>query len=256
MLLHLHEWGDRDAPPLLCVHGVQAHGARFRKLAEERLTSRFRVLAPDLRGHGRSQWEPPWSIEQHVDDLLETLAAAGVEQTAIVGHSFGGRLALELTARGAIVRSVLLDPAVWVPPPIALERAEREAEAVAFVSVDEALAHRSTVAALAPRDVLDEELEAHLTTGEDGLLRFRYSRAAVVSGLGELAQAPPDWERLRVPTLLVYGADSDVVPDVVVDVLEAELAGLLVTARVPGAHNVLWDAYDETADAVASFLSD
>jgi lipase len=253
--LHVHEWGDPGAPAVVCLHGIGGHGARFRRLAEQRLGA-FHVLAPDLRGHGRSTWEPPWTLARHVADLEELLGERGLDRVTLVGHSFGGRLALELTAKGLVERSVLLDPAVWVPPPIALERAEREAEAVAFVSVDEALAHRSTVAALAPRDVLDEELEAHLTTGEDGLLRFRYSRAAVVSGLGELAQAPPDWERLRVPTLLVYGADSDVVPDVVVDVLEAELAGLLVTARVPGAHNVLWDAYDETADAVASFLSD
>ena len=47
---------------------------------------RATALAPDLRGHGRSGWGC-CSIEQHVDDLLETLAAAGVERATVVGHA-------------------------------------------------------------------------------------------------------------------------------------------------------------------------
>jgi lipase len=254
VLLHLHEWGDRDAPPLLCVHGVQAHGARFRKLAEERLASRFRVLAPDLRGHGRSQWEPPWSIEQHIEDLLETLSAAGVEQTAMVGHSFGGRLALELTARGVIERSVLLDPAVWVPPTIALERAQALVRDRSFADVEEALAERRPLSPLAPRELLEEEFREHLVLDDDGRLRFRYSTAAVIAAYGELSKPPPDWARVQVPTLLVAGQDTDVTVPAVVEAVTFELGDNLTVVTVPGRHVVLWDAFDETADAIDTFL--
>jgi lipase len=251
--LHVHEWGEPGAPPVLCLHGIGGHGERFRRLAEERLPS-FRVLAPDLRGHGRSTWEPPWTLARHVQDLRELLRSRGVDRATVVGHSFGGRLALELTAEGAVDRSVLLDPAVWVPPPLAFDRAERALDEPAFASLEDAVANRTTVAGLAPRELIEDELGEHLVQGTDGLMRFRCSRAAVVTGLGELAQPPPDWDRLRVPTLLAYGAESDVVPEVVVDVLAAELGDLLVTARVPGGHYVLWDAFAETSDAVASFL--
>jgi lipase len=251
--LHVHEWGDPPAPPVLCLHGIGGHGARFRRLAEEHL-DQFRVIAPDLRGHGRSTWEPPWTLAAHVQDLQELLRERDIERVAVVGHSFGGRLALELTATGAVERAVLLDPAVWVPPPLAFEYAERALDDVAFTSFDHAVANRVTVAGRAPRELLEEELREHLVKGADGLLRFRFSRAAVVSGLGDLAHSPPEWERLRVPTQLVYGVESDVVPEVVVDVLEAELGELLQTVPVPGAHNVLWDAYPETATAIATFL--
>jgi lipase len=251
--LHVHEWGDPAAPVVLCLHGIGGHGARFRRLAEERLLG-FHVLAPDLRGHGRSIWEPPWTLAHHVQDLQDLLLERDAERVTVVGHSFGGRLALELTAAGVVERSVLLDPVVWLPPPLALDRAERAVEELAFASLEEALANRTTVATLAPPELIEDELRTHLVEGADGLLRFRCSRAAVVTGLGELAHPPPDWDRLRVPTLLVYGGDSDVVPEVVVDVLEAELGDLLVSARVPGAHYVLWDAYAETSAAVAAFL--
>jgi lipase len=256
VLLHLHEWGDRDAPPLLCVHGVQAHGARFRKLAEERLAAGYRVLAPDLRGHGRSGWEPPWTIEQHVDDLLETLAAAGVERTTIVGHSFGGRLALELTARGVVERSVLLDPVVWVPPPLALARAQEHVRDRSFANEDEARAERRPLSPLAPPELIDEEFREHLVLHDDGRLRFRYSPAAVIAAYGEMSNPPPEWARVQVPTLLVVGAETDVTVPAVVEVLRFELGEQLTIVTVPGRHVVLWDAFDETADAIDAFLED
>ena len=51
MQLHLHEWGDPDAPAVVCLHGVTGHGERYRRLAER--WPGFRVIAPDLRGHGQ-----------------------------------------------------------------------------------------------------------------------------------------------------------------------------------------------------------
>ena len=254
MRLHVHEWGDPDAPPVLCLHGVMAHGERFRRLAETRLAG-FRVLAPDLRGHGRSGWEPPWTIAQHVEDLRETLAAAGVERATVIGHSFGGRLTLELTATSLVERSVLLDPAVWVPPAILLERAEQQRADRSFASEHEARAERAPLSPLAPAELIDEELRQHLVRGEDGRLRFRYSQAAVIAALGELAQRPPAWELLQVPTLLVVGEDTDVTVAAVVDALRSELAGLEVVT-VPGRHVVLWDAFDETSGAIERFLED
>src|SRR5919205_1169428 len=92
MRLHVYEWGDPSAPPLVCLHGITGHGGRFRHLAEDRLASRFHVVAPDLRGHGRSEWEPPWRLRANLADVLETVTAAGVERAAWLGHSYGGRL--------------------------------------------------------------------------------------------------------------------------------------------------------------------
>src|SRR4051794_7931186 len=108
MRLHVDEWGDPGLPTLVCVHGVTAHGRRFERLARDRLGSRFHVVAPDLRGHGRSTWEPPWSIEQHLDDLVGSVPA---DARLWVGHSFGGRLVLELAARPppCVDPGVLLD---------------------------------------------------------------------------------------------------------------------------------------------------
>jgi lipase len=252
----VHEWGDPEAPAVVCLHGVAGHGRRFRKLAQERLAARFWVVAPDLRGHGRSEWEPPWSLEAHLEDLLETLDRLGARPVVWIGHSFGGRLVIEATARGAVKRSVLLDPAIWIPPPIALERAEAARLDEWFSTVDEAIERRVVSSTLygTPRELLEEEMADHLVPSEDGHLRYRYCTSAVVAAFGEMARPAPPFESLRVPTLLVRGIQSETVPDVLVDVYRDGLGDLFQLVDVPGGHTVFWDAFTETANAVDDFL--
>ena len=259
-MLHVREWGDPDAPALVCLHGVVAHGGRFRRLAEERLASRFRVVAFDLRGHGFSDWEPPWDLGTHVDDVEETAELLGIERAAWLGHSFGGRLVLELCSRSPerVERAALLDPAIWVPPPIALQRAEESRHQPSFATLDAAVDARvaSGTVPLTPRAQLEEEVREHLVRSpDDGRFRYRYSQAAVVAAFGEMAKAPPGFETLDVlEFLLVRGEDSEVVPNVLVEVAVEGLGERLSVVSVPGGHNVLWDSFDETAAAIERFL--
>jgi lipase len=259
-MLHVHEWGATDAPPVVCLHGITGHGRRFRKLAEERLAARFRVLAPDLLGHGLSDWEPPWSIKAHLDALIATLERLGVGAASWIGHSFGGRLVMELIARdrARVEHAVLLDPAIWVPPPVALERAEDERLERAFASHEEAIELRLAKGELLPhaRALVEEDFRDHLVTQDDGRLRPRYLQSAVVTAFSEMAHTPPDFATLNVPTLIVRGELSNVTPDPLVDVYRDGIGDLLRVVDVPGYHSPFWDAFDETADAIEAFLED
>lgn len=254
MRLHLHEWGEPDDPLLVCLHGITAHGLRFRRLGEERLAARFRVVAPDLRGHGRSSFEPPWSIDAHLGDLEDTF---GDRRAIWVGHSFGGRLIAELASRhpDRVDRAVLLDPSLRVLPHVALNLAEEELKDASFASVDEAVAARvdSGRFPLTPREQLEAEMSEHLELSPDGRLRSRYCRSAVVAAWSELA-TPPRLYR-GVPTLLVTGAESWLVLDEDVEALRHELGDLLEVTTVPGGHTVYWDAFEETASAIERFLA-
>jgi lipase len=255
--LHLHEWGEPQAPPLVCLHGVSAHGRRFRKLAGERLAPRFHVLAPDLRGHGFSDWDPPWTIATHAHDVLETLDALGVQRAAFVGHSFGGRLMLELAALDPdrVERAVLLDPAIQILPHVGYDFAERERVDRPYASPEEALAEKLAENE-SPQAFIEEDVREHLARSPDGHYRFRYCPSAVVSIFGELCTPPPAPETLRVPTLLLYANVFGLVRDEQVDAYRAALGDKLEIVTVPGTHVVYWDAYDETADAVERFLAD
>ena len=251
----MHEWGPPDAPPLLCLHGITSWGGRFRRLAESRLGA-YRVVAVDLRGHGESDWEPPWSLGAHVGDLVDTLDALQLDRVDVVGHSFGGRLALELASRHPerVGRVVMLDPAVWVPPHIALEYAEYAREDVSYASVEEAIAERLAQNARTDEALVREELPLYLHETEDGRWRGRFTPSAIVTAYSEMAKAPP-LERVGAPTLLVRGRESEVIPERFADYVVETMSDCRAIA-VPGGHIVMWDALDETADAILGFLAD
>jgi lipase len=252
--LHVEEWGDRGAQRVVCLHGVTSHGRHFAKLADA--LPEFHVLAPDLLGHASSPYEPPWNIGAHIEAIVQTV---GSEPAMLVGHSFGGRLAFELAARAPklVPRLVLLDPAILIPPHVALDAAENARKDRAYVSFDEGIDRRFEESQLqrAPRELLVEELASHLVLDDDGRYRYRYCQSAVVAAYGEMASPPPPFDRVCVPTLLVLGERSYVPYDHLLEAHQAALGDLLEVIVVPGGHTVLWDAFEETAETVPQFLT-
>ena len=254
MILSCEEWGEPGAARIVCLHGVTSQGRHFGELAERALSG-FHVLAPDLLGHGSSTWEPPWDIGTQLEAIVETV---GTEPAVLLGHSFGARLAYELAARAPklVPRLVLLDPAIFLLPHVALFAAENGRRERSYVSFDEGIDRRYVESQLhlAPRELVEEELRTHLVPGDDGLYRYRYCQSAVVAAYGEMASQPPPFQRVRMPTLLVLGERSYLPYDHLLDEHRAALGDLLQVVVVPGGHTVLWDALDETAAAVAAFL--
>ena len=250
--LTLHEWGDPEAPRVVCLHGVRGHGRHFARLAERLAT--HHVLAPDLLGHGHSPWEPPWDIGAHCDAIVETV---GDSPATLVGHSFGGRLAYELASRHPerTPKLVLLDPAILLPGHVALAAAENARHDASYVSFDELIDRRydESQLHLAPRELVVEDLASHVEPDDDGRIRYRYCQSAIVAAYGEMASQPPPFEDVRIPTLLVLGEKSYLPYDHLLDAHRAALGDLLEVAVVPGGHSVLWDALEETAAAVAAF---
>ncbi|MYA19412.1 MAG: alpha/beta hydrolase [Chloroflexi bacterium] len=88
------EWGSADAPPLLLLHGKRDHARSLDRLAVA-FRGDYRVIAPDLRGHGDSDWAVGgyYGMSEHIADLLALIDVVG-EPVDIVGHSFGSRIAL------------------------------------------------------------------------------------------------------------------------------------------------------------------
>ena len=254
MTLALDEWGAQGAPRIVCLHGVRNHGRHFAPLAAE--LPEYHVVALDLLGHGDSPWQPPWDIGAHLDAIVETV---GARESVLIGHSFGGRLAFELAARAPklVPKLVLLDPAILLPGHIALAAAESARSDKSYVSFDELIERRYDESQLqfAPRELVVEDLASHVEPGDDGRVRYRYCQSAVVAAYGEMASQPPPFEDVRVPTLLVLGERSYLPYDHLLDGHRAALGDLLELVVVPGGHTVLWDALEETAEAIADFLA-
>jgi lipase len=182
------------------LHGIGGHGARWQSMAEKQLAE-FRVLAPDLRGHGRSEPHPPWTLEQHAADLLSVIDAYSLASLSVVGHSFGAAVALHLSrlAPQRVGSLVLLDPVVGVDPAIALQRAEDEHRV--FADRAEAEAAQRVDWPGVSEEVIAAELDAHLEQDPGGW-RFRYRPPAVTTAWSEMARAAM-LPNEGTPTLLV-----------------------------------------------------
>lgn len=87
---HVALAGPDDAPAILLVHGWPQHWWAWREVIPK-LAERFRVIAPDLRGFGWTEWsEEGYDKEQLTSDLLALLDALGIERVTWVGHDWGG----------------------------------------------------------------------------------------------------------------------------------------------------------------------
>jgi pimeloyl-ACP methyl ester carboxylesterase len=94
--LAYHEWGS--GTPVITLHAITYYGLMWEFLAE-RLKTSFRIIAPDLRGHGDSEWLPDgYKAADYAEDVVQMADALHIEQFSLIGDSLGTRTALVVAA--------------------------------------------------------------------------------------------------------------------------------------------------------------
>ena len=96
--LHYVDWGNKDAPPMLLVHGGRDHCRNWDWFAE-RFSDDYHIIAPDLRGHGDSEWVRGGTYNQadYVYDIAQLIHQQSLAPLTIVSHSLGGQISLAYT---------------------------------------------------------------------------------------------------------------------------------------------------------------
>jgi lipase len=221
-LLHVHRYGPTGPPQILAVHGLTGHGRRWQTLATRHLPE-FAIVAPDLIGHGRSSWAAPWSIDANAGALAGLLDADADGPVVVVGHSFGGAVALNLAAArpDLVAALVLLDPAVGLDGGWMRDIADDMFASPDYTEREEARSEKvnGSWADVEP-DELDRELDEHLIDQHGGRVGWRISIPAMLSYWSELAR-PILLPRNEIPVTLVRATKTD--PPYITDDL---LAGL------------------------------
>ncbi|MDA3919131.1 MAG: alpha/beta hydrolase [Salinisphaera sp.] len=222
------EFGPRDAPALVLLHGLMDNGASFAPLVDalaERLRTPRRILAPDWRGHGATGWAPggQYWFPEYLADLDALLGQwVGDEPVTLIGHSMGGQIASLFagTRRERVCRLIALDSlnvpdadrgktpdryARWLqaqthPPQL---RIYDDLEAIAA-----RIAHRYPELTLDLRNFLAE----HWSTPVDGGPRRRmrvdpWHRISFPYGF-RADEAMSIWRRVSAPVLCIDGGAS------------------------------------------------
>jgi|GEM_PF-1103709 len=213
--LHLREVGDPEAPVVVWLHGMMGHAYEW-DAATARVAERFRIVAIEQRGHGRSSHPGDYRLALFVTDLVAALDRLAIERAHLVGHSMGGLVGAVASWRhpGRIKRLVLLDvgPNSLTTPwarqqlPVLL----RDMAAMRFAGIDEATDAWLADDPCAERDLLRHYMEHALVTGDTGRYQWRFDALHLDTFLQD-ADPAELWaviDHLCVPTLLVRGEHS------------------------------------------------
>ena len=219
------EWGDPANPRVLvCVHGLSRQGRDFDTLARA-LVDECRVVCPDVVGRGRSDWlaDPMgYTIPNYVADMVTLLARLDAELVDWVGTSMGGLIGLGVASlAGSPLRRLVLNdvgPAI-APEGLArigsyLGRAQRwatldeAADALWAISQGFGPHTREQWLALTREQLKDDGVGGFVPRCDPSIaLPFRAITPEMAkAGEAMLWQA---YDRLQLPTLLMRGADSD-----------------------------------------------
>jgi len=220
------EWGEPDNPRVLvCVHGLARQGRDFDTLARD-LRDSYRVICPDVVGRGRSGWlaDPMgYVIPAYAGDMLALIG--GLQATTVdwVGTSMGGLIGLGVASiePSPIRRLVLndvgptIDPAgllrigTYLGMPVRWGSLDEAADALWQISVGFGPHTREQWLALT-RPQLKEDGQGGFIPHYDPAIALPFRAITpemAAAGEAALWQA---WDRLRCPTLLLRGAQSDV----------------------------------------------
>lgn len=224
--LHYVDWGNQGAPVLLLVHGMRDHSRSWDWTAQA-LRRDWHIIAPDLRGHGDSQWSADGAYLNpfHVFDIADLVDTLGSSPITIVGHSFGGNVCARYAAVfPERVRKLALIDSLGPPDQVLAGWAVRPVE-----RTREWIEKRRAVAARVPRwfATVDEvvarmaDANPHLTDqqarhlAQHGLRRYPDGYAWKYDPmLGTFL--PEDfaidgkslWSHIPAPTLLCWGTES------------------------------------------------
>ena len=226
--LHYVDWGNPTAPPLLLVHGGQDHCRNWDWVAE-RLRRDWHIIAPDLAGHGDSQWSPDgqYSVASYIYDIAQLIHQQRLAPVTILAHSFGGLISLRYAGLyPAAVRKLVVIEGIGMNPREEKERSQGIAE-----RMHDWIDKKRALSARLPRRYADIEEAVrrmqeenkrlspqqarHLTQhginqNEDGTYSWKfdnYVRSRFPNDMTE-AEVQELWSRITCPTLLVYGSES------------------------------------------------
>ena len=274
--LHYVDWGNEGAPPLLLVHGGRDHCRNWDWVAQA-LRKDYHIIAPDLRGHGDSQWMigGQYDLTDFVYDIAQLIHQKKLDPVTIISHSMGGAISLRYagTYPEKIKKLVAIEGLGPSPKMIADrfksapdERLRRWIDEMRnlsgrqprrYASIEEAFKRMQ-----GENPHLSPEKARHLTVhgvnqNEDGTYSWKfdnYVRAFSPNGfMPDVAQAA--WERITCPTLLVRGKESWA-SDPVEDGRAAHFSNAQIVNIEKAGHWVHHDRLDEFLDLVTTFLAD
>lgn len=210
MRLHFEVHGN--GPPLFILHGLFGSLENWRTMAR-RFSTKFQVYSIDQRNHGQSPHSAEMTYELMAEDLAELVRATKLQRVNVLGHSMGGKTAMQfaLSHPEAVERLVVVDIAPKLYPPYHREIIE----ALLAVDISKVRNRTDLDAALAGR-IPEAGVRRFLVKDakeKDGSFHWQMNVHGIARGYDNLALPPSGETPFTGPTLFLRGEKSDYVTD-------------------------------------------
>jgi len=243
-----------SGPPVILLHPTPGDHEFFPPVSRF-LSSRYRLIIPDLRGHGESTLgEGPATMQKHALDVMRVMDAAGIARAPLLGVSIGGRIIFEFWRRfrDRVSALILCNTEARADTP--------EARANRF-RIAEDVVQRGTepfFESMIPK-LLGETTRRSRPDLVEGALRMARKMsaedvAAVQRGMAERPDSIPTLKTITVPTLIITG-DEDVltgIPDA--ELMKQNIPGSQMKIVAKAGHFSPWEQPDEVGKLLRQFL--
>ena len=243
-----------DGPPLVLLHPFPAHH-EFWLPAAQALTSRYRVILPDLRAHGDSDaGKGPATIEKHALDLARVLDDADVGRALFCGVSIGGYILFEFWRKfcGRVAGLVLCDTRPQPDTPegraTRLKSAEDVLESGSEPFIDGMIPKLLGKTTLSARpDLVDQARRMMRKMSPDDI-------AQVQRGMAERPDSVPTLKTIDVPTLILIGAEDSLSTPADGELMRQNISGSQLKLIPKAGHCAPWEQPEEVGKLVRQFV--
>ncbi|MGO2580054.1 MAG: alpha/beta fold hydrolase [Halomonas sp.] len=244
-----------DATPLVIIHGLLGSADNWRSHLKAWQRTR-RVIAVDLRNHGRSPHAEGMRYAMMADDVIALLDSLSIERAHVLGHSMGGKVAMSLARLSPerVVSLIVADIA-----PVAYEHGHDDVFA-ALESVREGKPKTRSEADVMLGEHVDSRptrlfLATNLVRNDDNVMALRVGLDQIKRGYSDIIGEPDGEQPYEGPTLVLRGADSPYVADAMLPALRAVMPSARVVTLKNAGHWLHADQPEAFQQAVEIFLN-
>ena len=245
-----------DGPPVVLLHPFPCNHEFWNPVASA-LESRYRLILPDLRGHGDSEiGEGPALMQKHATDLARVLDTAGIGKAAFIGCSIGGYILFEFWRRFRQRAASLVLCDTRPQPDTAEGRATRLRNAAAVLEQGTELFLDTMIPKLIGRTTINTRPDK--VAGARAMMRKMSAEdiSLVLRGMAERPDSVADLKSINVPTLIVVGEEDELTPVSDADLMRQNITGSQLKVIPKAGHYAPWEQPEAVGTMLRQFLDE